>query len=174
MKKTCKLLGLFFLMFGLWACGSGSLQDTYLAALDPVGTPTVGWGEFSARIFAVENSPEGLLEGETIHSHGLLFENGLAAHAPSEVSYELAGNFTRLNTTLVVYNEGNSDCGDGVIFKVLVDGTLAYESAVMLPTSDPTDVEIPLPAGRVLTLIADPQVDNYCDFAIWGDPILLP
>jgi archaellum component FlaG (FlaF/FlaG flagellin family) len=112
--------------------------------------------------------------GETIHSHGRLFENGLVAHAPSEVSYALAGNFTRLSTTLVVYNEGNSDCGDGVVFKVLVDGALTYESQVMLPSSDPAEVEISLPAGEVLTLVADPQADSDCDFAIWGDPILLP
>lgn len=148
-------------------------QPVYLADLTPQGTPSVGWGRFSAKTFGVASVGENILFGEVIHSHGLTFPYGLAAHASSLVSYKLEDEFQRLTATLTVYSENNLPCGgDGVIFKVYVDSVEVYESPVLFPSSQPLEVDIALVQGEVLKLVTEPRNNIDCDFSIWGDPAL--
>jgi WD40 repeat protein len=148
-------------------------EGVYLADLEPLGEPMVGWGVFSSKVFSVSSPNEGIYEGETIHSHGVIFTQGLAAHAESQITYSLNEFFTKLDATLSLYSESNqTTCGDGAIFQVKVDSHLVYESPVIYPTSELADVSVDLPEGDLLHLIVNSRGDNQCDFAIWGDPVL--
>lgn len=147
----------------------------YLADMQPIERPVVGWGSFSSGVFGVDSPDESIFRGDIIHSHGTQFTKGLVVHAPSSVSYALEQSYSKFSAVLIVYSEGFF-CGDGAIFKVYVDDELMYESPAIHPAGDFFEVEIADIRGSVLKLATEtgPVGDMGCDLSIWGDPVLIP
>lgn len=85
--------------------------------------------------------------------------------------YNIAGQgFDDFSATLGVDDEVNSnDCGT-VIFKVYLDNSLAYQSAVLNPTSAPIPINISVAGKSTIRLVAEDAGDGNCgDHANWAD-----
>lgn len=146
-------------------------EFTYLGDLSP-SFKSVGWGEF----WVNRNWYE---QGFSIGGHK--YDNGVFAHAPSDVRYHIGGKYAFFSGC-VGLDDGNvgnqgSQCGDGVIFRVFVDGSEKFthhasggEAAKCFRMS--------VKGGVDLQLIADHRTDRNCDESAWvntklyEDPII--
>jgi serine/threonine protein kinase len=150
----------------------------YLTQLEPkraeVGYATLGVG--------VWTYTEGdVLNGAVIKSGGIEYPNGLFAHAPSTIIYDLSGQFSLFHTSYFVHGyepECNYDANqwNGVIFQIHIDGKKAFESDLMdsRPPTEPQSTTIDVEGINTLTLTIDPvNAENFCDITVWGDPYLL-
>jgi hypothetical protein len=90
---------------------------------------------------------------------GRPFRKGLGVHSQSELTYTLDAGFQRLEATVGIDDE---TAGQGsVVFRVLVDDKLAFESTMLTGASNPLPISVPVFGAKRLRL----QVD----FATQGD-----
>jgi|GEM_PF-6248707 len=138
----------------------------YLTALKPlkvrVGYWSLGVGTFPA-------TEGGMVQGERIISHGIFFPNGLFAHAPSELVYDLDGAYTQFHA---VINLKEMPCGNGAQFAIALDGREVFRSDVLRPESEPVEVSLDVSGTKRLILRTDDLGSNECDTTIWGDPYI--
>ena len=145
------------------------LPEIYLSELTPEYSQ-VGFGSLGVGVYAVPDAPE--FDGRAIRAHGVNYPHGLMAHAPSTVVYQLDSQYRIFRTKMLVQDE--LSCGDGVIFRVLVDGNEVYASTPVTGATDPQETELVVAGVQTLTLVADMRQAGDCDWAIWGDPVLIP
>jgi hypothetical protein len=138
----------------------------YLTDLKPIST-RVGYWPLGVGVFPASEGE--MQEGETIISHGVLFEKGLFADAPSELVYDLGGRYTGFHA---VVSLKEISCGNGAQFGVLLDGQEIYRSEVMTAESAPVEVNLDITGGKRLTLFTDDLGSKDCDMTIWGDPFV--
>jgi hypothetical protein len=147
---------------------------TYLSQFQPTiielgyGTYSVGKFEFSS-----DDPADDIHYGDPIVFHGIEYTNGIFAHAPSRLVYNLGNQrYTEFIATLGLVEK--ISCGDGVQFVVLVDGKETYRSKTLYAESAPVDIQISIVNGSELSLVVEmgASSDNGCDWAIWGDPRL--
>jgi hypothetical protein len=153
--------------------GGASGPPTYLAQLEPE-TVKVGWGRFAVGVYE-STSPDPadkMRKGDPIVVHGVEYPHGLLAHAPSQLVYDLGGNFSELEVTIGLVDW--IECGDGAQFIIRLDGNEIYRSPTMLASSVPIEVKVSVAQGQKLELLTDHgrAKNRYCDNTIWGDPIL--
>jgi len=156
---------------------AGSLENnwsthTYLSTIKPQEV-SVGYGEFSVGTWKFDDpNNQDYRSGEPIVIHEILFSNGFYAHAPSRIVYNLIGEYKIFETYIAIADK--AICGDGAIFKVLLDGNIVYESPTIQPSMQPQSVSIDISGGNELVLITDVGFNDngYCDWTIWGNPIL--
>ncbi len=145
-----------------------SLPAVYLSQLTPdyiaVGGDSFGVGVYPAG--------EPSIEGKPIQSHGNKYPQGLFAHAPSQVDYQLEGDFRLLKTDILI--QDSCSVGDGAIFRVLLDDLPVFISEPVLSSSIPQKVELDISRARKLSLVVDMRSNMDCDWAIWGNPYLVP
>jgi hypothetical protein len=144
------------------------LPYVYLADLTPVSA-TVGFGSLGVGVYDL---PDSNFNGKPIHAHGNDYPHGLMAHAPSRIEYRLDGKYRLFRTQILRQDE--MQCGDGVVFKVLLDGQEVYSGAVRYASDPPQTVELDVAGAQALLLVVDPKQGNDCDWSIWGDPRLVP
>ena len=107
-----------------------------------------------------------------VDGHERTFDKGLGIHAPSSVTYDIAGKgYTNFEAYAGVdYSQAGSYPGEAVIgnFIVKIDGEMVAESGEMNPTMDAHyfNVEIPKDAQE-LTL--ETEIGPYQDWSDWGD-----
>jgi dipeptidyl aminopeptidase/acylaminoacyl peptidase len=142
-----------------------------LADLAP-WTTDVGWGEYSVGRygFTSPDKNDKMKEGDRIVAHGKWYRQGLFAHAPSELTFELGGAFASFSTTIAMVETIRGPDVDGAVFVVELDGVEIYRSKPMFPSSQPRRLKLRVAGGQLLTLITEPRGNNYCDWTIWGDP----
>ena len=128
-----------------------------------VGYWALGKGKFPA-------SDSGMDSGQVIRSHGISYSQGLFAHAPSILLFELDGIYTTLVTDILIKD---SACGDGAYFSVSVDNDEVYRSTNVTAREKPNHVELNITGGTLLKLETAEGDSNSCDWTIWGDPYLL-
>jgi hypothetical protein len=148
---------------------SNIVPNVYLSQLTP-SYVSVGAGLLGVGDYAMPFDPG--FDGKPIQAHGISFPNGLMAHAPSQVDYKLEGDFRLFKTEILMQQQLR--CGDGVVFRVLLDESEVFASQPVLPSSEPQKIELDISGVQKLSLIVDMQSDNNCDWAIWGDPLLVP
>jgi hypothetical protein len=138
----------------------------YMVDIEPesveVGYWSLGIGNFPA-------SDTGMNVGTPINSHGVTYNRGLFAHAPSNISYQIEGLYKSFDTVISLKETA---CGDGGQFIVKIDGNEAYRSPWMTAASDPIPVSLDVSGARELNLITLSGDDISCDWTIWGDPTL--
>jgi hypothetical protein len=150
-------------------------SGVYVVTYKP-STYSLGYGTYSVGTFAFssEDPADDINKGNPIILNGVEYPHAIFAHAPSRMVFDLgeAAGFTELNATVGLVKQ--IDCGDGVTFIVIGDGTEIFRSPTIYAWTTPTEILVPIQGVRMLTLLTDegPQDDNTCDWAIWGDPIL--
>jgi serine/threonine protein kinase len=149
------------------------LSDTksYLADLRPKSIQ-VGWGSLFIGTYTMASEGDGISVGDPIILEGTQFDKGLFAHAPSRIVYDIGGGYHFLET--VIGKE--LSCGDGVIFKVVGDGNVLYQSELKAYFPTTQSISIDIMGVKEIKLIAEPGPSGNieCDHAIWGDPVLIP
>lgn len=140
---------------------------TYLIDLEPLSV-SVGYWTFGRGVFPA--SEAGLVEHQVITSHQQTYPSGLFVHAPSNLEYALAGEYSRF-VSVISLNE--SACGDGAAFAVSLDGAEIYHSPNLLPSTAPIPLDLDVRGGKTLTLQTLSGPDLSCDWTIWGDPYLV-
>lgn len=102
--------------------------------------------------------------GTPLSLNGEIFEKGLGAHANSEVEYWLGGGFATFMATVGV----DDGCSGSVVFKVVCDGELCFESPVMVRGAEPLLVNVSLAGVERLQLVVGDAGDGIgCDHANW-------
>ncbi len=144
------------------------VPPAYLSDLTPLSA-AVGFGALGVGQYALPDAPD--FDGRPISAHGKPYPHGLMAHAPSHLIYTLAEPYRALQADLLIQDE--LDCGDGVTFRIFVDGIERYSSPTITAHSQIVSIRADLFSGRVLELIADPGDGGDCDWAIWGDAVLV-
>jgi glucose/arabinose dehydrogenase len=145
--------------------GGGSVA--YLSDLQE-SSATNGYGPFEKD---KSNGGSGSNDGNTLTLNGITFAKGLGVHAYSELIYSIDGQgFASFVATLGIDDEVNSnDCGT-VIFKVYLDNSLAYQSAIVNPASASLPINISVAGKSTIRLVVEDAGNGSCgDHANWAD-----
>ncbi|MCY6354160.1 NPCBM/NEW2 domain-containing protein [Clostridium sp. ZS2-4] len=122
-----------------------------------------GWGDVKLNK-SIDNNP--------LKINGKKYEKGIGTHANSEIIYELKGNYDRFTSLAGIDSEIGSN--GSVIFKVLGDGKLLYESSKLTGKDNADTVDVSIKGINELKLIVDDAGDGIsCDHADWVDTKLI-
>ncbi len=134
-----------------------------LDALQPV-TASQGWGQLM-----VGKS----VQGGPIRIGDRTFRHGLGTHAPSEVVYDLGGQYDRFAAWVGVDAEMKDYTASTVVFKVFGDGRELFSSGIMRIGTPAKRVDVPIHGIAELRLVVEDAGDGQeCDHADWADPVL--
>ncbi|WP_461071835.1 NPCBM/NEW2 domain-containing protein [Spirosoma horti] len=108
-------------------------------------------------------------DGGTIKLNGVTYAKGLGVHAPSEITYNLNGQYAHFLTDMGIDDEmTNGGCGT-VNFQVYVDNVLVYDSGTMTPASATKSIDLNVTGKQTLKLVVTNGGDNVtCDHADWA------
>lgn len=97
------------------------------------------------------------------------YDNGLGAHAHSEILFDLNGEYSLFESEVGVDDSQKGGVGT-VIFEVWVDERKVYESDVLRAGQDPQKVKVDVFGAKLLKLVAkDADDGNHCDHADWAE-----
>jgi alpha-galactosidase len=111
------------------------------------------------------------------------YDNGVFAHAPSDVRYHIGGKYAffsgcvGLDDGNVADAGGSATCGDGVDFKVIVDGEEKFKHHASGGEAAKC-FRMSVKGANKLQLVADHRTDKNCDESAWvntklyEDPII--
>jgi glucose/arabinose dehydrogenase len=136
----------------------------YLSDLSWVGTPSNGWGPVEKD---TSNGDSAAGDGLPITIRGVTYPKGIGCHAPSQITYNLAGRYTRFVSDVGVDDE---TLGQGsVVFQVWTDGVKVFDSGVVTGTSPVQTVNVNVVGKNQLQLVVtnanDGQNDDHSDWA---------
>ncbi len=142
-------------------------RATYLSDLEPADyrhTPYLGVRYDWQRDRSVLGNVQSI--------RGQVFLKGLGVHSRSEISYNLDGVHRRFEAVAGVDDE---TAGNGsVIFRVLLDGKVAWESEPLSGRATPQPIRLELGEAKRLTLVVDfADLGDVQDHADWGDARLV-
>ncbi|MBX3046316.1 MAG: NPCBM/NEW2 domain-containing protein [Anaerolineales bacterium] len=144
-----------------------TLPSIYLRELEPVYAHAAGGN------FCIGREPVGdpvKCTGRTLQRDGTSYPNSIFAHANSAVEFDLSGEYGTLSFSPLILGP---NCGDGVVFSVLLDGQEVYKSPVIKRETNPQEVEVDVTGGRALILQVDQLTNLECDWSTWGEPQLV-
>lgn len=107
--------------------------------------------------------------GRQLQNEGGSFPTSVLAHADSSVEYFLEGLYSTFTFTPMFTG---TQCGDGAIFRVFLDGEELYESQVVFYSSAIPPVNLDVTNGRRLRLETESRQSIDCDWTTWGNPTL--
>ncbi|WP_297852076.1 NPCBM/NEW2 domain-containing protein [Meiothermus sp.] len=145
--------------------------NVYLSDLSWLSA-TNGWGPVERD---QSNGETAQGDGRPITLNGVVFSKGLGAHAPSDILNNLGGNCTRFRAAVGLDDEVDHQTEWGsVIFRVLADGVLLFDSSLMRGSSPTQTVDVDVSGRQELQLIiTDGGDNNYYDHADWADARLV-
>jgi hypothetical protein len=111
-------------------------------------------------------------DGHRITINGAAYAKGLAAHADSEIRYQIGGGYTRFVADVGLDDEvgGNGS----VVFRVFADDVLLYESGVMTNADAARHVDVDVAGRQVLRLVVTDAGDGIAgDHGDWAGARLL-
>lgn len=112
------------------------------------------------------------LRGQPLMIRGQIFPRGLGVHAYTLLAYDLSDSYERFSTTIGIDESAPERAS--VVFRIKLDGRVAYESPVLRRRDAPLPVNVRLVGARLLELECDPTDDlDFGDHAVWGEPILV-
>ncbi len=144
-------------VWGLALMATGACAaDVYLTALD-ISKTKQGWKK-PARDFN--------LLGSRLKVAEQVYTNGLATHSPSELYVELCG--ARRFLAEVAVDDTSDQADKRLVFQVIADGRLLWQSAPMGRGLKPVPVDLEVAAYKTLLLRVDPWQDGTAaDHADW-------
>ncbi len=175
-------------VFRSWSQGGGATQTyrvpaadvTLLATFDAVvpiyvsdlpfvGTPINGWGPVERDM---SNGEQGAGDGRPITLNTVVYPKGLGCHAYSEITFNLAGQYAWFLSDVGVDDEvGNNG---SVVFQILADGILLYDSGLMTGASATRTGLVSVAGRNQLKLIVRDGGDGIgFDHADWAGARLI-
>ena len=141
--------------------------EVYVSDLD--FTSTNGFGPLEKDMSNGEDAPN---DGKMMSLGGTTYSKGLGVHADSEVTIALGGAYKTFLSDVGVDDEVE-DRGS-VVFQVLVDGTIEFDSGVMTGASETQKVSVDVTGKQELKLIVTSGGDdNGADHADWANARLV-
>ncbi len=126
------------------------------------------WGDFGLQTAA---APPGAT-GSPLRIGEKTFDRGLGHHANGEIVIDLKGQFVEFRSLIGVQWQGGNK--GSVVFRIAVDGEVAFESSPMSDSDPAQEVNVPLQHSRELRLIASDAGDGIgCDMANWVEARLV-
>ncbi|MET8832891.1 NPCBM/NEW2 domain-containing protein [Micromonospora sp. NPDC004540] len=116
------------------------------------------------------------VSGNPIRLAGTEYAKGIGTHANSEVVYDLEPTDTRFVAIVGIDDVQRSSPNASVVFQVLADGQVVYDSGLMRaqPYSPPQRVELDvLGVERLVLRVTDAGNTNNSDHADWADAKVL-
>jgi beta-galactosidase GanA len=130
----------------------------------PFVAATNGWGPVERNL---SNGEAGAGDGKTLTVGGKTYASGLGAHAAGEVQLHLGKRCTRFTAEVGVDDEVS---GGSVVFQVLADGKLLYDSQKLTGADGAKAVDVDVTGAYFLSLVVGDAGDgNGQDHADWAD-----
>ena len=133
-------------------------ETVRLGSLD-MGKMTAGWGTPQVDL-SISKTPLSLA--------GKRFAHGVGTHAPSVVWIDLAGGSDRFLATLGV-DDSAHDLGDGVVFKIIGDGKMLFQSGTLKRDQTPKTVDLDVRGVKALGLVVNYVGNGACPHGDWAD-----
>lgn len=100
---------------------------------------------------------------------GKSYEKGIGVFPLSEIVYNLGGKYQLFQAEVGVDDSAGRERGS-VVFKLFLDGVLAYDSGVLLSGMPPKGVALPVSGVNRLRLVVEDAGDgSSLDYANWAD-----
>jgi glucose/arabinose dehydrogenase len=132
-------------------------------------TSTNGWGVVERDR---SNGDIGAADGNPLKLEGTTYAKGIGAHSNSQINYNLGGNYNSFFAYVGVDDEVSG--GGSVVFQILADGELLYDSGLMSGLSSTKLANVNVTGKQNLTLIVnDGGNGNGSDHADWADAQLV-
>jgi glucose/arabinose dehydrogenase len=113
------------------------------------------------------NGEAGSADGRTMTLNGQTYTKGIGAHASSEVTFNLAGQYSEFLSDVGVDDEVGSN--GSVVFQVWLDGVLAFNSGTMTGASSTQQIDLDVTGKTTLRLVVtDAGNGNAFDHADWA------
>lgn len=130
---------------------------------------TNGWGPVERDM---SNGETAQGDGRNITLNGVTFAKGLGAHANSDITYNLAGDYSRFVSDAGLDDETGQN--GTVTFLVYVDGVLVYNSGVLNNQSAIQNINVSVAGAPQLRLVITDAGDNtHYDHADWASARLV-
>jgi glucose/arabinose dehydrogenase len=139
-------------------------NDVSLSDLEWVSA-TNGWGPVERDR---SNGEQGSGDGGAITLDRVTYAKGLGTHAPSEIIYNLGGNYTNFISDLGI--DGEVDTRGSVTFEVWADGVKIFDSGLQKGSYLPLSVNLNVTGRQQLRLVVtDGATDGvFSDHADWA------
>jgi hypothetical protein len=156
------------ILLGLALAGAASAADQVWLSDLAWASATSGWGPIEKDR---SNGEQGSSDGHPLTVAGTTYAKGLGVHATSEIVYSLGGAYSAFQSDLGLDDEvGNRG---SVVFQVLVDGALRFDSGTLTGASARKTASVSLTGAKELRLRVGNAGDNfYFDHADWAGAIL--
>jgi alpha-galactosidase len=106
---------------------------------------------------------------QPLRSGGRRYASGIGTHAPSEISYHLAGRYARFTCAV-----GAAERGGSVVFEVYGDSRKLFDSGTLHGLGEVHRLDVSVQGVEKLRLIVTDAGDGYIhDMANWVNPRLL-
>jgi len=139
--------------------------ESWLSDRTPISS-TNGYGPVEKDM---SNGESAAGDGKPLTLAGKVYPKGLGTHAPSMVSYNLAGACTKFTVTVGIDDE-IADYGS-VIFKIRVDGIDKVISPTLTGASAPVDLTADVTGADYLDLVVTPGATSISgDHGDWAAP----
>ncbi len=156
-----------FTVFVFVCSATASAGGERVSLADLIGRSSVRhhqqWGRLGVNAAASAHG-----QGSVLRIGKTTYRQGIGHHARGEISVDLDGRYRSFHALAGVQWQGG---GKGsVVFRVLVDGRVAFESGRMTDSSPPQTVQVDLRDAKKMLLVADDTGDSIsCDMADWVD-----
>ena len=141
---------------------------TYLSDL-PFASSTNGYGPVERDR---SNGEQGAADGNTLTLNGVTYAKGLGVHAGSEITYNLGGAYNSFFAYVGVDDEVGRN--GSVVFRILADGVVLFDSGVMTGLSDTQLANVDVTGKQTLTLVVNDGGNGFgSDHADWADAQLV-
>ena len=143
------------------AASAGSA--TYLSGLTP-SSAVNGWGPYEKDM---SNGEQAGGDGRTLTLAGVTFAKGLGVHAASDLRYVVPSGCSAFTASVGVDDEVGTN--GSVVFQVLADGAVVFDSGVMTGASATRQVSVSLAGVAQLRLVVGGNGVVDYDHADWAD-----
>jgi alpha-galactosidase len=142
----------------------------YLSEM-PLVQVTNGWGpvelDRAVGAAAPDDGPP-LVLGDTTYQHGL------GAHAPSQIRVHPPQGCTAFKAVIGIDASSEGPDGGTVVFQVLADGQVRYDSGMVTRQDQPKPIEVDISgAASVDLVVTDGGDGNHWDISDWADAELV-
>ena len=141
---------------------------TYLSDL-PFAAASSGWGPVERD---KSNGEEAAGDGKVLSLDGVPYTKGVGVHANSQITYNLGGAYDSFFAYVGVDDE--VDAKGSVVFQILADGVLLFDSGIMTGDSNTKLANVDVTGKQTLSLVVNDggNGDGY-DHSDWADAQLV-
>lgn len=164
------LVTVFVLFLAYWIAKEVTRINTYVHTKN-LNISLSGVKAKKATCGAFETMMNMNFEGYPIKVNHKKYEEGIAAHAPSEITFNLNKNYRFFKASVGILD--SSEGKGSVKFMVLGDGKKLYFSPRISGNQNPVPIEVHIQGIRKLSLIVNALGDKSFDHAVWLNPVLM-